>query len=229
MTQPAPPTQDYASSVQGIALRATRLNADGTTQVGPEASYVLTRFVSASYTPAMGGGTEISLQGANGDMLVNYQTRNRLLRTDLAVNVADPDPEWSEIVSGGTIFTDDTDAANPVTIGWAPPAEGTDGNPNGAALEIWSNAISGGRRATVRPFNHYLFPRVYLDATGDHAFENGVMGQAFSGYGESNPGFGNGPVATGDPTEWTWSSDRPYQHVRVDTVPTGNGYVAAVA
>lgn len=218
----APPTQDYASSVQGVALRATRLNADGTLQTGADASYVMERMVTAGYTPAYDGGTTINLQGANGNMLVSYQTKNTLLRTDMTVAIADPDPEFSEIMSGGTIFTDDTVPLAPVAVGWAPAAEGVVSNPNGTALEIWSNAITQGRRAAIRPFNHYVFPRVYLDPTGDHTFENGVMGNEFTGYGESNTGFADGPAG-----DWAWTSDRPYQHARVDTAPTGvNGYVA---
>lgn len=225
MTQPAPPTQDYASSVQGVALRATRLNADGTLQNGADASYVMERFVSVGYTPAYDGGTSINLQGANGAMLVSYQTKNVLLRADMTIGIADPDPEFSEIMSGGTIFTDDTTPNAPVSVGWTPAPSGTVSNPNGTALEVWSNAIAGGRRATVRPYHHYVFPRVYVDPTGDRSFENGVMGNEFSGYSEGNPGFADGP--TGD---WEGTSDNPYQHMRVATAPTGiNGYVAVVA
>jgi hypothetical protein len=222
MTQPAPPTQDYASSVQGVALRATRLNADGTLKSGPDASYVMERFVSVGYTPAYDGGTAINLQGANGAMLVSYQTKNVLLRADMTVSIADPDPEFSEIMCGGTIFTDDTDPVNPISVGWAPAPSGTVSNPNGAALEVWSNAISGGRRATVRPYYHYVFPRVLVDPTGDREFANSVQGNEFSGYSESNPGFADGP--TGD---WEFTSDLPYQYARVSAAPTGvNGYVA---
>lgn len=221
----APPTQDYASSVQGIALRATRLNVNGTLQTGPDAAYVMNRFVTVSYTPAYGGGTSIELQGANGAMLVSYQTKNVLMRTDMSLAVADPDAEWSEIVAGGTIFTDDTVPLAPKSIGWAPAPTGQVSNPNGTALEVWSNAIAGGRRSTVNPYHWYVFPRVYLDPDGDHAFDNGVMGQQFSGYGESNPGFGDGPDGN-----WDWTSDGPYQHVRFDSAPVGiNGYQAVPA
>lgn len=216
------PTQDRASAVQGVALRATRCNADGTLKVGLDSAYVMDRFVTATYTPAFEGGNQINLQGANGNMLVNYSTKSTLLRTEITLAVADPDPQFNEIIAGGTVFVDNTVPLAPVAVGWAPAAEGVVSNPNGCALEVWANAITGGRRAAVLPYLQYVFPRVYLDPTGDHAFENGVMGQEFSGYGESNTGFADGPDGN-----WDWTTARPYQHSRVATAPTGiNGYQA---
>src|SRR4051812_47340576 len=118
------PTQDRASSVQGVALRVTKCNADGTLTSGAQTSYAMNRFVTATYTPAYEGGTSIQLQGADGSMLVNYQTKNVLLRTDLTLAVADPDPQFNEIVAGGTVFIDNTVPLSPVAVGWAPAAQG---------------------------------------------------------------------------------------------------------
>jgi hypothetical protein len=216
------PTYDRASAVMGVALRVSRLNADGTIKTGADASYVMDRFVTVSYTPVLDGGTTINLQAANGNMLVNYQTKNTLQRVDISLSLAEPDPEFLEMVAAGTIFVDDTIPASPKAVGWGPEAVGIVSNPNGCALEVWSLAIQGGRRASVNPFLEYVFPRVYLDPTGDRAFENAVQAQPFSGYGESNPNFLDGPDSS-----WDWSSDRPYQFARVATAPTGiNGYQA---
>jgi len=219
-------TQDRASSVQGVCLRVSRLNAAGTIPTGVDSTYVMDRFVDAHYTPTLGGGTSIELQGANGNMIVNYTTKDVLQRAEITVNIADPDPQFKEILVGGTVFIDNTVPASPVAVGWAPALPGTVSNPNGSALEVWSNAISGGRRAATLSFLRYVFPRTFLDPTGDHAFENGVMGQGFSGFGQENPGFGAGPDSTAG-NAWLWTSDRPYQHARVASAPTGiNNYVA---
>lgn len=206
-----------ASSVQGVALRVTRLNADGTPATGQDAAYILNRFVTVTFTPEYTGGQTIDQQAANGTFTTNYQTPDVFQRVTLSMQISDPDPEFSEIAAGGTIFTDPE--APEDAIGWAPEDTGEIAVPNGVGLEVWSNAIEGGRRSATLPFFYWLFPRVYLHASNDKAFENAVLNWSFSGYGEGNPSFGAG---VGD---WAWTSDQPYQHVRAKVAPTGiNGY-----
>lgn len=205
-----------ASSVQGVALRVTRLNADGTPGSGDNASYILNRLVTVSYTPEYSGGQTIDQQLANGEFSTNYQTPDVFQRITVAMQIADPDPEFSEIAAGGTIFTD---GVTEEAIGWSPEDTGEIAVPNGVALEVWSLAIEGNRRALTNPYFLYLFPRVYLHASADKTFENSVLNWSFEGFGDSNPNFGAG---AGD---WQWTSDRPYQHARVASAPTGiNGY-----
>lgn len=43
--------QDYASSINGVVVRATRLNANGTIMTGENNSYVMKSFISLSFTP----------------------------------------------------------------------------------------------------------------------------------------------------------------------------------
>ena len=44
-------TQDYAASVQGVAIRVTRLDASGNLLTDPGDSYTTSAFLSASFTP----------------------------------------------------------------------------------------------------------------------------------------------------------------------------------
>ena len=44
-------TQDYAASVQGVAIRVTRLDASGNLLTEPGDSYTTSAFLRASFTP----------------------------------------------------------------------------------------------------------------------------------------------------------------------------------
>lgn len=214
MGSPAPLTK--TSSVQGIALRATRLRSDGTAVTGTDAAYTMNRFVNVTYTPVYDGANTIQQQLANGNFAVTYQTSDVFQRIEASLQIAGPDPEFNEIVAGGTLLEDDDDTV----VGWAPAAEGDIDNPNGICLEVWSLAISGGRRASRKPFYHWIFPRLYLHPSDDSTFENDVLAWNLTGWGNSNPDF----AGTGVPG-WVWDTNRPYQYARVDDAPIGvNGY-----
>ena len=52
-------TQDYAASVQGVAIRVTRLDASGNLLTEPGDSYTTSAFLRASFTPEYEEGDEI--------------------------------------------------------------------------------------------------------------------------------------------------------------------------
>lgn len=96
---------DYASSIQGAALRVTRLAADGSLATGAKASYVMTAFTRVSFTPEFEEGEDITEKSANGDICVTYKTNDTLKRITMEVAVCDPDPEFAELLAGGTLLS----------------------------------------------------------------------------------------------------------------------------
>lgn len=107
-------------------------------------------------------------------------------------------------------------------IGYAAPAFGTTGNPNGVGIEVWSYAVSNARRASNMPFYRWVLPECQLRPDGDRVIENGLMANAFAGTGVGNPFFSPGPAG-----DWPFPSDRAYQYARDTAAPSGiNGYVA---
>lgn len=209
-------SQDNAASVNGVAVRVTRLAADGTPATGPSGSYVMSAFVSVQFTPELEAGDEFTQKTANGAVCVTYKTPDTLKRVTLNVAICEPDPEFTEILAGGTILS-----ASGNSVGYAAPTIGVDPNPNGAALEVWSLAIQDGKRANTNPYFHWVFPYVRLTPSGDRTIENGLLANTFSGEGAGNAGFGSGPAA-----DWPFTSDRAYAWARTGTAPTGvNGYV----
>lgn len=290
--------QDYASSIQGVAVRVTRLQADGSLATGPVASYVMKAFTRVSFSPEFEEGEDITEKSANGEICVSFKTNDTLKRITLEVAICEPDPEFTELLAGGTLlaatsttvtvtnkalttniatlttgtahgfvvgdvvtvagvdstfngtytvatvpttttFTyaktaaDVTSAAvSPVgsvgvaiNVGYAAPIIGTDSNPNGTAIEVWSKAIQQGRQASVNPYFHWLFPYTQLRPTGERVIENGLLANTFSGWGVGNAMFAAG-TAEHAVAPWVFTSDRPYAYARVATAPTAPyGYV----
>lgn len=211
--------QDYAASVQGAVIRVTRLAADGTLATGGSASYVMSSFIRVSFTPEYEEGDEFTEKAADGSVCITYKAPDTLKRVTLELAICNPDPEFTELLAGGTILSA---AGN--SVGYAAPLAGVDANPNGAALEVWSYAVQSGKRAATNPYWHWVFPYVKMRPGGDRVIENGMMANTFEGWGVGNTGFGDGPAA---PT-WPFVSDRPYQYARAAAIPAGTGYQAVV-
>lgn len=215
--------QDYASSIAGAAIRVTRLNADGTLAEGEESSYVMESFISVSFTPEYEEGDEFVQKDANGNVCVTYRAPDTLKRVNLEVAICNPDPEFTELTSGGELLTDSTTEES---VGYAAPLVGQNATPNGVALEVWSKAIKGGKPSATNPFWHWIFPYVILRPSGDRVIENGLLANTFEGWGLGNAGFDTGPDGS-----WLFpdATDRPYAYARAATAPTGNGFVTVTA
>lgn len=215
MTVPGPPLAK-TSSVQGVALRVTRLDDTGAAKEGDDSAYTMNRFVTVTFTPVYDGANTIQQQLANGNFAVTYQTSDVFQRIEASIQIAGPDPEFNELAMGGKLLLDDEE----VVVGWSPAATGEIDQPNGCALEVWSYAISGGRQAVKYPFYHWMFPRLFLHPSDDSTLENDVLAWNAKGWGNDNPTFaGTGVVG------WTWETDRPYQYARVESAPISvNGY-----
>lgn len=209
--------QDYASSIHGVALRISRLNADGTLSGGASGSYLQSSFIRVSLTPEYEAGDEIIQKGANGLNCVTFKAPDSLKRVTLEVSICNPDPEFEEMLGGGLILT-----SGGLSVGWAAPEVGTDSNPNGTALEVWSQAIIGGKKAAANPYWHWVFPFTQLTPSGARVVENGLMANVYVGQGLGNAAFGTGPVG-----DWPFTSERAYAYARTATAPVGvQGYQA---
>ena len=289
-------TQDNASSIQGVAVRVSRLQADGSLATGAVASYVMKAFTRVSFTPEFEEGEDITEKSANGEICVAFKTNDTLKRITMELAICEPDPELTEMLGGGTLLaaaattvtvtnkaltsnvatlttgsshgfvvgdtvivtgvdatfngtyevasvpttttftyaktadnvssTSATGSAGvAINMGYAAPLVGSDSNPNGSAVEVWSKAIQNGRQAAANPYFHWLFPYVQLRPTGERVVENGLMANTFSGWGVGNAMFSAGTPAHAV-ASWEFTSDRPYAYVRTATAPTAPyGYV----
>ncbi len=218
-------TQEYAASIQGVSIRVTRLDAAGNLMGGSGNSYTTSAFMRVSFTPEYEEGDEITEKGANGVVCVTYKAPDTLKRITMELAICEPDPELSALISGGLLLRKNLGTAGEPdnkSIGWAAPGVGDDPAGNGVALEVWSHAIKNGKKASVLPYFHWIFPFVKMRQSGDRVIENGLMANTFEGYGLGNPAFQAGPDGR---WEFPVAAERPYAYARSDWAPTGlNGF-----
>lgn len=211
---------DYASSIQAVALRITKLGATGAPLVGASNAFVTSQFTRVSFTPEYEVGDEISEKGADGSVCVYYKMPDTLKKVNIEVAICKPQPEIYEMLADGSLLLRTTEV-----VGWASPLTGEEPNVDGLGVEVWSRAIVDGRPAAVNPFIRWVFPFSKMKMDGERALENGSMAHAFSGQSLGNTNFGDGPVG-----DWEFPTASPMQFAREATAPTGvNAYVAVVA
>jgi hypothetical protein len=214
-------TQDYAASIQGVSIRVTRLDANGALLNGENDVYTTSAFIRASFTPEYESGDEITEKAADGTVCVAYPAPDTLKRVTLEIAICEPDPELSQLLSGGLLLRKNLGtyaSPNVKSVGWAAPSVGDDPQANGVAVEVWSLAIKDGKKALTLPYFHWIFPYVKLRQSGDRVIENGLLANTFEGYGLGNETFGSG---LDERWEFPVATDRPYAYARTTWAPTG--------
>jgi hypothetical protein len=214
-------TQDYAASVQGVAIRVTRLDAAGNLLNEAGDSYTTSAFLRTSFTPEYEEGDEIVEKSADGTVCVSYKAPDTLKRITMELAICEPDTELSQLISGGLLLRKNFGSfASPQnkSVGWAAPSVGDDPSGNGVALEVWSFAVADGRRAATNPYFHWVFPYAKLRQSGDRVIENGMLATTFEGYGLGNVTFGSGLDGR---WEYPVASERSYSYARTDWAPSG--------
>lgn len=234
--------QDNAASVRGVAMRATRLGIDGAPTTGtPCDSYITGGFINFSFTPTYAEGDEVQVKNAAGEVCVYFKLPDTLQNVTLNLEICDPDPVLTQMLVGGEVLTaafgselapPGTEVGDIAAIGYAAESIGVQAAPYGVALEIWAQAVVGGKAANVAPYWHYLFPYANFRLDGDRVVENGALATVFAGTGGGNAAFGAGPnldtsgvSPTPAATAWDWGfpayTDRPYLYSRSIDAPVG--------
>lgn len=214
-------TQDYAASIQGVSVRVTRLDASGNLLNNPGDSYTTSAFMRLSFTPEYEDGDEITEKSANGTICVSYKAPDTLKRVTLELAICEPDPEMTELMSGGLLLRKNMGtfaAPDRKSIGWSSPGIGDDPAGYGVAIECWSFAVKDGKRAASLPYFHWVFPFCKMRQSGDRVIENGMLASTFEGYSIGNEAFGDG---LDERWEFPTATARPYSYARTAYAPTG--------
>jgi hypothetical protein len=78
--------------------------------------------------------------------------------------------------------------------------------------------VKDGKRASVLPYFHWVFPYAKLRQSGDRVIENGMLATTFEGYGLGNINFGS---AVDGRWEFPVAAERPYSYSRASWAPVG--------
>jgi hypothetical protein len=210
-------TQEYAASIQGVSIRVTRLDAAGNLLNGAGDSYTTSAFMRVSFTPEYEEGDEITEKSANGTVCVTYKAPDTLKRITMELAICEPDAELSQLLSGGLLLRKTVDGVVK-SVGWAAPGVGDDPAGYGVAIEAWSHAVKDGKRASVLPYFHWVFPYAKLRQSGDRVIENGMLATTFEGYGLGNRNFESGVDGR---WEFPVAAERPYSYARTSWAPVG--------
>jgi hypothetical protein len=245
MTAPVASTgyvQDNAASVRGVAGRFTRLGPDGAPVVGSSCDvYITSGFIKFSFTPEYSEGEEISITNAAGTVCVYYKSPDTLKNVGVGLELCDPDPVLTQMLVGGEVLqaAGNSDCAplgskpeDVVAVGYASELLGQEGGGDGVAVEVWAQAVVGGKAAASCPFWRYLIPYSKFRLDGDRVVENGNLATVFKGTGGGNAAFGPGPNVdmtgvTPTPAEgaFDWGfptyTDRPFLYARDKNAPLG--------
>lgn len=96
---------ESASSIQGVALRACKLDTDGSPLAGDDTCFVTSKFTTVTFTPEYEEGDEISEKGADGSICVYYKVPDVLKKVNVSLAICDPQPEMTEILVGGSLLS----------------------------------------------------------------------------------------------------------------------------
>lgn len=173
--------RDGASSVQGILLRITPLNVDGTIDATKPVHWTK-GFISLTFSPEITTGDEIETKGADGSVCVSWKADDSLKRLNLNLSLCNVDPEALVLLTGGKTLVDASSPAH--AIGYtSAPINSAVGNP--VALEVWSYRNVGGKPGTP-PYWQWAFPYVKVRYDGEREFGNAALANTFTGQGVGN-------------------------------------------
>jgi hypothetical protein len=160
------------SFLQGIRIRATRLDECGEPDAG-ECGYVVSSgFINVALSENVTNPTEISQVRADGTRCYYIETPPLLNNIQANIEFCEVDPELFEIMTGSPLVLDDEVA--PVAHGFTTDEDSF--AVANVALEVWTNLARGGCPVgTGRRWGYYLMPWLYQGRVGKPTIENGAI------------------------------------------------------
>lgn len=212
-----------ASTLKLCALRAMKLDTDGSPLAGASSLIVTDATILLGYTPNAPDRERFEQLNGCGDQCVLFIGDPKAVDSvDLRVNLCTLDAELVEFLAGGTLIVESYD-----TTGYLAPTDATV-NTNGVSIEGWSYAWAGRQRKTKGGSNAYwrhFFPKTKWQA-GELVVENGIGTLPLTGTGESNSGWSTGLAADPIPTA---VGEAVYGYWLDDAIPTAQCGVQEIA
>lgn len=199
---------DGAGSLFALGMRVTKLNPDGSPMVGDRTSYVTDSLIQAQLGLEYEDGDEIVQKNGSGVICLTYKAPDSLKRgTISALQVCTPDPNILSFMTGGRVLQ-----RGDREVGYGAPEVGSDPNPDGFSLEMWTRAVIDGAYAG---YFWWVVPRANVRPTDSWTLSGSdPLVPEFEGSSTQNPNWLDGPN-----NDWEFPSDRVWQFVETSTLP----------
>lgn len=212
-----------ASTLKLCALRAIKLDTDGTPLVGSNSQIVTDAPILLGYTPNQPDRERFEQLNGCGDQCALFIGDPKAVDSvDLRLNLCTLDAELIEFLAGGALITESYDET-----GYLSPTDATV-NVNGVSIEAWSYAWAGRARHQKGGVDAYwrtFFPQTKW-SVGEITKENGISVIPLTGIAEENSGWATGLAADPVPTA---VGESVYGYFLDDAIPTAQCGSQAVA
>lgn len=211
---------DCLPQVGACMIRVARLDTNGVPTVGANNMYVSNALVSIGFAWEVQDGDEITQNNGCGEQVLNFKAPSSLRRGNITIQLVTPDPQLSEMLSGGDVLT------SGAKVGLsAPPLGALAENP--ISIEVWAKRIRAGHLDSTNGYAWWVYPWISNVRPDDHTQENAPLLPGFIGEAYENDNWFDGPA-----NDWPLpnQSDRVYQWLPTNSIPTNNcGYLPIAA
>lgn len=161
-------------AMRGRLARVTRVDACGRVVYGEDSQAVSKGWVSAAWTANTTETAEITLDGADGEPIIQERAKQRFAGFTLSMTFGEVDPEFFSLVTGQRVYLDGDGNA----IGFAINTD-VDLGDRGFALEIWAgaptNADDCANEGAEGSYGYFVAPFLKGGILGDYTIENGAV------------------------------------------------------
>lgn len=178
-------------SIQGLAIRLTRLDACCSTVTGGTCDFVTSEsFVTLNLTAEIEEPDEFLVKLANGKLCINEVGCATLKRYNVEIEICNADPDLFEITAGVSTVVD----YNGDVVGFE--VDENLGECNRFALEFWTKVVGDDcvdPTTGAQQYLYWLLPCVSNARIGDITIENGPLTWTLVGESVTSDAWGVGP------------------------------------
>lgn len=180
---------ECASTVEICAVRATRLDTDGSPAAGPNNVYIVSDILQLQVNPNIREGEDREMRGGCGCVIASKSEDDEVRRFDLQLDAGRLEPGLLEILGLGSAILDSTDV-----IGAHIAKKRTCGVPQPAvAFEAWTKRwTADDEQDPLFPWWHWLWPRSTW-ALGQNTLQAEFGPVVAVGKSKANTAWGLGP------------------------------------
>lgn len=207
-------------SLKACVTEVTKLTQDGSPAIGPKNGYRTGDMVTLTMGSEFSDDDDFEMRGASGDICLRYFALGPFKRLSLNLELCSADPELHALLIGETPLT----AGNAVGMRWPKIGQAAGcGNTGyfGVSIQVWTLHVrANGELDPNFPYIRWVIPRTFW-RPDERVFENAPMAHKFTGNGEENGEWLDGPN-----NDWPVGSDRAAQWLPVATAPVAQcGYI----